>query len=368
MQRTAGLILGGLALAATCGAQPVGGTTTSKWPDGKRGAVSITFDDGTVNQFAVAAPILDALGMPATFFVITGNVVGSRYHGTFLGRPVDEIVAETATIATGPHNLFERASAVGYLGYAGTREYHTRAGALYESGRVDEACRLIDEAYAKVRAGAFPRTDGPDPAEDPGGVVTWDDLAVLAERGHEIASHTVTHPRLAVLDEANLVYELETSRLEILDQLGARHAFSVECPYGTEDERVMEYALERYPASRNRMPVPFLEELNRWSDRDPGASDRPYVQWQRGALGDTPMSLMKSWIDTAAEHDGIWLVLVFHGVDGIGWEPRTGADLQELFEHIAARRDRLWVATFGDVARYLLERAGTHGVTEPGSD
>lgn len=332
-------------------------TEIAKWQDGKRAAVSLTFDDGTINQFRVAVPIMDALGLPATFFIITGNVSGSKHHGAFIGRPTAAIVDETATIPTSGQNLFERASAVGYLGYRGTLSYHSRAGELYEDGHVQDAYRLIDEAYAKVRQDAFTRTTTPDTSEDPGGAVTWEELATLARHGHEIASHTVTHPRLAVLDEPNLVYELETSREEILNHLGPKHTFSIECPYGTEDARAVRYALERYPASRNRMPEPFLDEIDRSSDRDPVASSKPYVQWQRGALTKTPMALMKSWIDTVAGHDDMWLVLVFHGVDGIGWEPRTGTELKEYFEYIKSREGELWVATFQDAAKYLRERA-----------
>src|SRR5262249_7562609 len=152
-----------------------------------------------------------------------------------------------------------------------------------------------------------------------------------------------THPRLAVLDDANLAYELEKSRAEILEHLGAKHTFSMECPYGTEDERAVRQAMARYPALRNRMPEPFLEELDRGSNGDPLASRKDYVQWQRGPLKKTPMAQMKSWVDTAASRDNIWLVLVFHGVDGVGWEPKTGAELKEYFEYLKSRDRELWV-------------------------
>ena len=52
-------------------------------------------------------------------------------------------------------------------------------------------------------------------------------------------------------------------------------------------------------------------------------------------------------------------MLVFHGVDGIGWEPRTSADLTEYFAYLKSKEDALWVATFQDVAKYMRER--THG-------
>jgi len=333
-----------------------GETVVAKWQYGKRAAVTLTYDDGSINQFRVAVPLMDGLGLPATFFVITGDIPGSRFGGTFIGRSTEAIIQETAEVPTGKDNLFERASAIGHLGYAGTLEYHSRTGALFEEGKLDEAYKTIDEGYAKVRAGAFEPKATPTGFEGARDFVTWDELKRLAERGHEISSHTVTHPRLAVLDEPNLAYELDQSRQEILDHLGPKHTFSIECPYGTEDERVVERAIARYAASRNRMPEPFLEELNRSSAADPGMSRKEYVQWQRGALTKTPMTLMKSWIDTSVARDNVWLVLVFHGVDGIGWEPKTGAELKEYFQYVKSKEGQLWVATFQDVAKYIRER------------
>jgi peptidoglycan/xylan/chitin deacetylase (PgdA/CDA1 family) len=42
------------------------------------GTVSITFDDGYLDNFEVAAPILRALNLPATFFITTG-FIGSKF-------------------------------------------------------------------------------------------------------------------------------------------------------------------------------------------------------------------------------------------------------------------------------------------------
>ena len=335
----------------------VGHSAIAKWQNGKTGAVSLTLDDGSINQFRVAAPIMDSLGLPATFFIITGEMPDSRYHGTFVGRPTQSIIEEAATVPTNRDNLFERASAIGFVRLQGTLAFHTRAGSIYDENHdLAQSCQIIDDAYAKIRQGVFqPRAERSTTANL--NHVTWDELSELAKRGHEIASHTVTHPRLAVLDDANLIYELERSREEILTHLGFQHTFSVECPYGTENERAVSFALARYPLARNFMPDAFVEDIDRASKKDPLESRKEYVRWQRGPLTSTPMSLMKSWVDTTAAHENIWLVLVFHGVDGIGWQPRTSADLKEYFGYIKSKEDRVWVATFQDVAKYIRERA-----------
>jgi peptidoglycan/xylan/chitin deacetylase (PgdA/CDA1 family) len=344
-----------LGLQSGCGREDLR-TEIAKWQDGKAAAISLTYDDNSANQFRVAVPLMRRLGFPATFHIITGEIEGSRFHGAFIGRPAADVVRETAGIAAGPDNFFERASAIGRLGLQGGFDYHLRAGELYEDGKIGDAYKLIDEAYAKVRAGLLKPEQASPPAGPSDHHLTWDDLKALAAQGFEFSSHTITHPRLAVLDDANLDYELEKSREDILDHLGPKHTFTIECPFGTEDGRVVRHALALYPASRNRLPEPFLEELDRWNKKDPTASSKEYVQWQRGVLTATPMGEMKGWVDTIIHRDDIWLVLVFHGVDGIGWEPKTGAELEEYFGFINSLDGRVWVATFQDVTKYMRER------------
>ncbi|HZP62164.1 MAG TPA: polysaccharide deacetylase family protein [Terriglobales bacterium] len=335
----------------------VGKTEITKWQYGKNGAVSLTYDDGSINQFRVAVPLMDQFSIPATFFIITGNIGGSQYHGTFVGRPTKSIIQETASIPTNKDNFFERASAIGFLGYEGTLDYHTRAGELYdEEKNAEGAYRVLDEGYENVRSGLLKRTPEHENSKPKNETVTWDELRSLANRGYEFASHTVTHPRLAVLDGANLTYELEKSRQDIFDHLGFKHTFSVECPYGTENERAVQAALARYQLARNYMPDKEVDDLDRSNDMDPALSDKEYVRWQRGAVTETPMPLMKSWIDKTAPPSNIWLVLVIHGVDGIGWEPLPAAELKEYFSYIDSKKQNLWVATFQDVAKYIRER------------
>ncbi|KPL17489.1 MAG: hypothetical protein AMS26_00835 [Bacteroides sp. SM23_62] len=335
--------------------QKTGKTEILKWKDGKRSAISLTYDDGSINQFRVALPLMEEKGFPGTFFINTGHIPGSEFKARFIGRPFEEIIKETAVVATNPDNLFERASAVGYLGYRGLMDYHTRAGASVDAGNMERACEIIDEAYAKVRAGNVQKI----PADDRyfgTDRLTWDEIRKFASWGHEFASHTISHPRLAILDEVNMLWELEKCKEDIYRQLGPEHTFSCECPYGTENERVMEYALEIYAALRNRMPEVYLAELNRGSRVHPAEADKPYVQWQRGPLSDTPLHRMKSWIDTCLVYNDIWLVLVFHGVDGVGWEAISGDTLDNFFSYIKANEDELWVATFQDVTKYMRER------------
>ena len=75
-----------------------------------------------------------------------------------------------------------------------------------------------------------------------------------------------------------------------------------------------------------------------------------------------PITLMKEWVDTSIELE-LWLVLVFHGVEGIGWEPKTAHELREYFDYIKFREDNVWVATFQDTGKYIRERMNTSAKT-----
>jgi peptidoglycan/xylan/chitin deacetylase (PgdA/CDA1 family) len=350
-------ILTGTLISISLKAQsPVGHTEITKWQYGRNGAASITYDDGSINQFKIAVPIMNALGIPGTFFINTGTLPGSEYKGKFIGRPVKEIINESKTVPTNKNNVYERASAARYLGYKGTAEYFTMAGAQMDEGKYDEAFKIMDEVYKKVNNGEFPMEEGSAGTVKTENVLTWDMAKALAAQGHEFASHMVTHPYMAALDEPNMLYELQKSREEILNHLGPKYTFSAECPYGTEDERAMEYAHKVYPALRNRMPEKYLLELNRSSRKTAVNPSNEYVQWQRGATTKTPLSMMKGWVDTMADQKNIWLVLVIHGVQGIGWEALTTQCIDEYFHYIKSKENDVWIATFGDVARYMRER------------
>ena len=357
-----------LCLLLLCGqvglhAQAPGDTHLARFQGDKTGAVSLTFDDGIITQFTVARPILDSLDLKATFYVITGKIRGAA-RGRFIGRNREDILREAAETPTDSTNFFERASLIAFTSTSEAVDYHSRAGAAYEAGRVRQAYALIDEAYGKLLNGKLRDTDAVVFHDNAVDTTTWRDLRKYQADGHEIASHTVTHPRLAVLDEANLLYELEQSRDDIERFLGPRATFSAEGPYGTEDERVMRYAHRIYPALRNRMPAPYLAELNRGSSLAPGAQEKEYVQWQRGPVDGTRLATMKSWIDTTLAHDNIWLVEVFHGVDDYGWAARPGEELREYFSFIKEHEDSLWIAPFATVTKYIREREASELTTE----
>jgi peptidoglycan/xylan/chitin deacetylase (PgdA/CDA1 family) len=67
--------------------------------------------------------------------------------------------------------------------------------------------------------------------------MTWDELRGIAADGVEIGSHTISHPHLTRLSDADLDRELGDSRTQLEDELGRPCRFFA-YPYGEHDRRV----------------------------------------------------------------------------------------------------------------------------------
>lgn len=81
----------------------------------------------------------------------------------------------------------------------------------------------------------------------------WDRLRSLAGAGWEIGSHTVTHPRLPALADAELRHELEQSRAAIAARVG--ECSTIAYPYGAYDARVAAAARDAGYLAAGTLPV-----------------------------------------------------------------------------------------------------------------
>jgi peptidoglycan/xylan/chitin deacetylase (PgdA/CDA1 family) len=361
--------------AAVWGQQPR--TEITKWQDGKQAAVSLTYDDSTINQFRIAVPMMNERSLPATFFVITGEIPGSENMPTFVGRSIMEIIRESATVPTNEANALERSSMLRYLGEI------QRVGVVLEKfnansagGRIEKgdfayfdavlaALRQTGETYAvgaKPHVPVRSQEDGRPLAAQPGGL-TWNEMREAAKHGHEIANHLVSHAHTPGLDEANILYEAMKAGEDLRAQMGDKHTFSIEASYGIHDARVEKILVPRFPLTRNWVTDAFMDGILRGDKRDPASMTKEYVQWQRGAISKTPVQEMTGWIDKSLA-TGTWLVLVIHGIEGIGWEPVPAANLRAYLDYMKAREDRLWVATFADAGKYARERMASRVTTK----
>lgn len=192
-------------------------------------AVAVTFDDGFGDTYRYAFPILRRYSIPATVFVATGYV-GSAQPFWF------EVAAYMAMRA--PDVL--QAGECGELAACGK----TIAERRQCLRKLQAALKALpnDRRAAIVSAWTRHFTAHADSHERAHGhALSWDQAREMAAAGIAFGSHSVTHPNLARLTDAELGWELAESK-RILEARLQRPIVTLAYPIGTRaafDERVM---------------------------------------------------------------------------------------------------------------------------------
>ena len=89
--------LGGLGFALVAGSPSAARPRPATWPDGRRAAVSLTYDDGLNSQLDNVIPDLDALGLKATFFLTEENAAARLPDWTRAAEEGHELADHTVS-------------------------------------------------------------------------------------------------------------------------------------------------------------------------------------------------------------------------------------------------------------------------------
>lgn len=164
-------------------------------------ALALTFDDGYADNHDVALPILERLGLPATFFVATGYLDGGCMWN-------DRVIQAFRQCRSDALDLRDVGLGVLDVSSAAAR----RAGVGMVLGRLKYERTAPREALADrvlTAAGAEPPRKL---------MMTGDQVRHLAARGMSLGAHTHTHPILARLDASAARDEIARSR-DVLQDL-----------------------------------------------------------------------------------------------------------------------------------------------------
>jgi hypothetical protein len=175
----------------------------------------------------------------------------------------------------------------------------------------------------------------------------WTVLQSVADEGHEVASHTVTHPYLNQLTLAEQQDELKNSKDSIETHVTGHKCITLAYPYcvGGSDSLCLVY----YIAARACQGS--IESKN----------PRNFLNLSSiicGSQGSVKTGAdFNSRVNGAANSKG-WCVYLIHGLDSEsdGWSPTSSTELRSSLEYLDANRDKFWVATFVNVVCYIKER------------
>lgn len=134
------------------------------------------------------------------------------------------------------------------------------------------------------------------------GYMTTAMARAFQKAGHELASHTVTHPDLTQLTTDQLISELGGSQDSLRQLLGNDTAYNLALPYGLYNANVLSYIKQYYRSSRST-DVGFNTKDN----------FNPYNILVQNIQTNTTPAQVATWV-AKAKREKSWLVLVYHAV------------------------------------------------------
>jgi peptidoglycan/xylan/chitin deacetylase (PgdA/CDA1 family) len=135
------------------------------------------------------------------------------------------------------------------------------------------------------------------------GIWTRSQVKSVFARGHEIGSHSVTHPDLTTVSAAKLGTELASSKTTLTNIVGEGQVMSFATPYGAYNANVIAAVKAAGYTNHRSVDVGY----NTKSDLD------PYNIKVQNMLATTTTAEFQDWVDTARAGN-YWLVVVYHGI------------------------------------------------------
>ena len=171
-------------------------------------AAIITFDDGYLDNYTKAFPILKARNLPAIIFLTTDFIgTGKPFYWDLIAYCFHHTTLEKVDLP--------------YLGSQVWVDESTRAEIMYSwIGLLKE----LSESEKRKIVDQLPELMKVSVPEDAFGniMMSWSNARELSENGIEMAGHTVSHPILTRLPPEEASWELINCKRQIEDQINKR--------------------------------------------------------------------------------------------------------------------------------------------------
>ncbi|HEY3496208.1 MAG TPA: polysaccharide deacetylase family protein [Polyangiaceae bacterium] len=172
-------------------------------------SLAITFDDGYLDNYEIALPILKRHGAKATFFVSTGTIDDRRLHWWDRIAYIVKRTALDKLKLSYPYELD-----ISLADRALAQQRLLRIVKTYHGLDLD---RFLDELGVAARVAWSAQLES---AFAERMIMTWDHVRELKSAGMDVQSHTRTHRVLATLGPSALVDELAGSRADLAREIG----------------------------------------------------------------------------------------------------------------------------------------------------
>lgn len=222
------------------------------------GSVAVTFDDGFLDNYSVAYPILRKHGVPATFFVTTDFVDSNQpiwfevVAFAFLALPVGSIRHPLSGEQALPSQPAREARLLEL------NQTMSKLKKSPDSERVSYVAHLMTLVDASALSAAWKKF---------GGAMKWEHVAEIAKHNIEIGSHSVSHPILSRTTASVMTKELTESK-RTLEKVTGQPVDLLAYPVGGESHfsaEVIRVAKEAGYA----FGVSYVHGPNRPEDMDP---------------------------------------------------------------------------------------------------
>jgi len=175
----------------------------------KNKVATIMFDDGYLDNYVYAAPILEKYNCKASFYVVTDCI---DYNVLTWTHQLEHIFINTKIECFDLHfDFLPDTLKVNKLTDLEQRlNYIKKALPFLKSLKHSDRIIFIEHVIGIATDISFPKL-----------MMNWDHLRDLRKRGHYISSHTVTHAMIGTIENENeLFYELKNSAERIQSELG----------------------------------------------------------------------------------------------------------------------------------------------------
>jgi peptidoglycan/xylan/chitin deacetylase (PgdA/CDA1 family) len=139
--------------------------------------------------------------------------------------------------------------------------------------------------------------------------LTYDQVKAMHSAGHEVGSHTMTHPDLTSLSEEQVFYQLSESKTVLSTIQPNVQDFAA--PYSASNTITDAYVKRLYRSNRLSDGSKTFSPAK---DVNTAANFNAYRINAFAVTRQTNMATIQSYIDYAVAHNG-WLVLVYHQID-----------------------------------------------------